>query len=197
MPGTPGRSGGRRRGQPGKKYPNRSDLRAQKVATTPNQPYGQATQQAAAQKAMPLPQAAGSGSPSTSALAGMVGGGGPQPVVPLTDPSARPNEPVTAGLPNSPGAGPDALGLPQQASPDDDILATLQGLYQAFPNSDLGRLIASMDAKDTPLAYQPVKPMPGWQGQRDRGPGDMTARAGPGPNAALVSGSLPRTNVGK
>ena len=39
---------------------------------------------------------------------------GPQ-VVPLTEPSQRPNEPVTSGAAAGAGPGPEALGLPPQA----------------------------------------------------------------------------------
>lgn len=39
-----------------------------------------------------------------------------QPVIPLTAPSQRPNEPVTSGAASGPGPGVEALGLPPQAS---------------------------------------------------------------------------------
>lgn len=97
--------GGPRVGQPGKAYPNRSDLRAQPVRTAPGQVYGQAAAQAEAQKALPLSQLAPPPSPNPAPA--------PSPVLapPLTDPTQRPAEPVTAGLPVGPGPGPEVLNL--------------------------------------------------------------------------------------
>lgn len=117
--------GGARNGKPGASYSNRSDLN-QPVRTTQNQPYGQAGQQQAAQRAIPLPQ--------TSGVM-------PQPA-PLDAPTARPQEPLTAGIPSGPGPGPEALGLPigDQAG-DDEMQAALAALYRIRPNSDLARLI--------------------------------------------------------
>lgn len=43
---------------------------------------------------------------------------------PLTGPTARPGEPVTAGIDMGPGPGPEALGL-AGANPDDEDLARL------------------------------------------------------------------------
>jgi hypothetical protein len=42
----------------------------------------------------------------------------------LTDPSANPMEPVTAGLPTGPGAGPGALAMPDMAKADVATWAT-------------------------------------------------------------------------
>lgn len=84
--------GGRRQGQPGVAYANRTDLlqnrnNAGSAAaggfTAPAQPQ----QQVAAQVAYP------EDSPN------------------LLDPTGRPAEPVTAGLPTGDGAGPEALNL--------------------------------------------------------------------------------------
>lgn len=144
--------GGRRRGQVGKPYPNRTDLRTtQPPKAAPGQPYGEAKAQLDAQRAIPLsrtPAPGGSpGPPSTAALAGMLGGGGPVSVPPLNSPSTRPNEPITSGLSTGPGPGPEALKYPAQASEDDQMLAVLRGLHQAFPNSDIARLISELTAR--------------------------------------------------
>ena len=101
--------------------PNRSDLAAP-VTAAPNQPYGIAAQQIAAQGVVPMgpqPIAGGgqAGPPSApsdpnamvAALqAHAAAGGGPHPQG-FTRPTERPNEPVTHGLPIGPGAGPEAL----------------------------------------------------------------------------------------
>lgn len=148
-------SGGRRRGKQGHKYPNRSDMRRnQAPKATGNQTYGDASQQLASQAAMPLSraaapvQAAGS-SPAVPPQAAppTTGGGGP-PVIPsLSAPTSRPNEPLTAGLATGPGAGPEALNLPNANAEDNRTAAMLRGMYQAYPNSDLAALIAEMDAR--------------------------------------------------
>lgn len=59
----------------------------------------------------------------------------------LSDPSARPAEPVTAGLPYGPGAGPDALGA---ISPD-PVRRHLQAMLVIQPNNDIERLIDLLD----------------------------------------------------
>jgi hypothetical protein len=149
MAGQPGRSGGRRQGRAGNKYPNRTDMRqgpTQPVRTAPGQAYGEAAMQQSAQKAIPLsnaPQAAPSGAPSTpQAAPGGMGGGGPQVIPSLTAPTARPNEPLTAGLSTGAGPGPAVLGPPQ-----DPTLAMLQGVYQKFPNPDILALIQAAKGK--------------------------------------------------
>lgn len=147
--------GGRRSGQVGKPYPNRRDLRStQAPKAAQGQPYGEAKAQVDAQKAIPLsripaPQGVRPG-PSTAAVAGMVGGGNIS-VPPLNAPSARPNEPITAGLPTGPGPGPEALNLPVQSSEDDQMLAVLRAFHQAYPNSDIARLISEVTARGTAL----------------------------------------------
>jgi hypothetical protein len=100
--------GGKRSGRPGSAYSNRSDLRVPLPAAAPtNQPYGQAGRQLAAQQAVPM---------APTPLAAAAGGQpvAPNPVQPgqfgpLDRPTDRPDEPITAGMPFGPGAGPEAL----------------------------------------------------------------------------------------
>lgn len=103
-------SGGRRQGRPGRKYPNRSDMRTtQPPKAAPNQTYGEAGSQLASQKQIPLSTSAAPVGSSPAMAAPGPGGGGP-PVIPsLSDPTARPNEPITAGLATGPGGGPEML----------------------------------------------------------------------------------------
>lgn len=116
--------GGARQGTPGKAYPNRTDLTAQAVRTAPSQSYGQATEQAAAQQAIPLPQAP---EPGASAF---------------HRPSERPAEPLTAGMPMGAGPGPS---ITQQAF--DPIAETLSAAYKAQPSPQLAALIESHTAQ--------------------------------------------------
>lgn len=116
--------GGARSGRPGQQYSNRSDLQnAPRLAPTANvgQPYGTATEQLSRQQEIPL--------------------GRPPTPIPLSSPSARPNEPIQSGLPIGPGPGPEAAAL---SSPD-PVEMTIRALYEAFPNRDLAALIEDMD----------------------------------------------------
>ena len=100
--------GGRRQGRTGQAYGNRTDLNGSlPVQTAPGQPYGQAGQQAAAQKAVPMgtptvppPAAPQPGQPEPQYAT-------PQDVPGLTDPTARPDEHLMTGAPSGPGPGPE------------------------------------------------------------------------------------------
>ena len=133
-------NGGRRQGTPGQQYPNRSDLRAQKPTAAPNQEYGKAGAQLAAQQVVPM--AAGPVAPPPGA-APTPGGGAfasPEDTPNLLDPSGRPDEPLEAGMPFGPGAGPD----PRNAQMS-DTEARLRALYQAYPTRELRELIRQID----------------------------------------------------
>lgn len=62
---------------------------------------------------------------------------GPQ----LTDPSANPHEPITAGLPTGPGPGPEILGLPSDAASTAALLRTMYVNVPEAHNSDFLRLV--------------------------------------------------------
>jgi len=104
--------GGAREGAVGGGYTNRTDMQAPKAKT--GQTYGQAGQQIAAQKQVPLPDTASSPSPG-GGTAPVPAAGGPSPLdvlssMPgLTDPSLRPDEPLTAGMPTGEGPGPSVM----------------------------------------------------------------------------------------
>ena len=122
--------GGSRNGTPGKAYANRTDMGGQNVvqAKPSNQPgaklavqaatgqaYGAAGAQKAAQKVIPMASAPGLPQPQNAPVPGMES----QPSAPLTSlfaPTQNPSEPVTAGVANSPGVGPEALNLPDPAT---------------------------------------------------------------------------------
>jgi hypothetical protein len=137
-------SGGARQGTPGQPYPNRSDLRAQKPTAVPNQGYGQAGAQLAAQKVVPMAGAPPPPVPAAPAPRQMPGAGGfatPEDTPTLIAPTQRPDEPLTAGLPFGPGPGPEALGPP----PMNDTEARLRALYAAYPTPELRDLIRQID----------------------------------------------------
>jgi hypothetical protein len=80
--------GGKRQGTPGKAFTNRTDLAQNYMPAADSN-----TAATGGQLAPPpqMPQA----SPEDSPM--------------LTDPTARPNEPITSGLPSGPGPGPEAI----------------------------------------------------------------------------------------
>lgn len=111
-------SGGAREGQPGKPYPNRTDLRAQKVAVPPSAEYGQGEKLRRAQQAVPM-AGAPAAPPPPPAAAGQAGAGGaPVEMGDFTRPTERPGEPLTTGIPSGPGAGPEALAMNRRPDPE-------------------------------------------------------------------------------
>ena len=122
-------------------YSNRSDLRnaATRQVRFTGQTYGQATQQAQAQQAVP---------PGTSpaTLQGQQAAAEQQMSRPvpgersLTRPTERPDEPVTAGAPI--GAGPNRVSFqPRRLIPVDDVEENLSILYQMYPNEGVKLLL--------------------------------------------------------
>ena len=131
--------GGRRSGRPGQSYPNRLDLQSQPVRTAPSREYGQGVAQQRAQQAVPLPQA----TPTAPLPAGASPGSVPPPDPGmLAAPTARPGEPVTAGLPIGAGPGPSALAT---GNPDDQVLVNLYQAYRNAPTEGLRALIEQME----------------------------------------------------
>lgn len=121
--------GGRRAGNAGTKYTNRTDLQgAQLPVDAPRGlPYGDRAKLIAAQRAVPM------GTPPAASPPGG-GGQGPPPSpgplpgsVPFTGPTERPGEAVTAGLPIGPGPGPEALSM-NQAKPMDPLYQAVAAL---------------------------------------------------------------------
>lgn len=131
--------GGRRSGKPGAQYPNRADL-AQSVRTAPNQPYGQAGAQAQAQRTIPLPQTPPTPAPQPTVNA-------PDPGM-LAQPTARPGEPVTAGLPIGAGPGPEANAV----NPSDQVLPRLYQAYKLNPTQGLLDIIRQAEALRGPVS---------------------------------------------
>jgi hypothetical protein len=97
-------------------------------------PYGDnaelATQQAGAPMARTTPQSTGGGPPAA-------GGGGPS-ILGLDAPSARPDEPVTAGVDIGPGPGSEALPGATQAATGE----LTQMIYQLAATDRTGALAA-------------------------------------------------------
>lgn len=67
----------------------------------------------------------------------------PEDVPKLDDPSARPNEPITAGMDRGAGPGAEALGW----IPPSPEVQTLQAAYMVNPTPQLRRVIGMLRAK--------------------------------------------------
>lgn len=128
--------GGPRAPTPNTTYPNRTDLAEQPASAPPGLEYGARQRLLDAQRQQPMaghmtsPGARG-GVPLATHLA-------PGEVPSLDDPSAYPDEPVTAGLVAGPGPGPESLttgGFGPEA------LSLLRMVYARFPDQDIARLI--------------------------------------------------------
>ena len=78
------------------------------------------------------------GAAPLAAAAGMPGV--PQ-VVPLTAPTQRPDEPVTAGAPF--GEGPNGVPLPPRSG--DPVALLMRAMYAAAPSPELRRIIDQLD----------------------------------------------------
>ena len=98
----------------------------------PGLPYGEGQALMATQEAAPLaaaPSIEQSGMPS-----GLASAAASQPVIGLNEPSARPNEPVTAGASMGAGPGMDALGPSPDQTFNKQLQADNQRLVQYLPS---------------------------------------------------------------
>jgi hypothetical protein len=117
--------GGKRQGTPGKGYSNRTDLTSDYASGSP-----------AAGGMEPQPQRQQFIPPSIGA----------DQVPSLSDPTMRPDEPITAGLKVGAGAGSEALG-PLPPGGNNPVRAAVQALIAISPNNpDLIRLLNKIDA---------------------------------------------------
>lgn len=127
--------GGARQGTPGKGYSNRTDLLSNRAPQT-----GTQTAASAGVAAPPSPAPSPSAGAASGPPPGMVF---PEDVPKLNDPTARPLEPITAGLDIGKGPGAEALGY----FPPDPTIQTLQAAYLVNPTPQLRRVIAALSAK--------------------------------------------------
>jgi len=136
--------GGPRDGKIGQLYGNRTDLNASlPVTTIPDQGYGVAAQQRAAQQAIPMgsqpvpgasmsapappPQQAPAQAPqqAPTTISGQLPSA-PQAYpgeLPFLHPTMHPDEPITAGIDSGPGAGSEVISGPPAPVANDLIMA--------------------------------------------------------------------------
>lgn len=128
--------GGKRSGVPGKGYSNRTDLLSMRAPAT--------GAQTPASGGVPVPQ----GQPQPISNPQTVPTLGQEYTTPdmvprLDDPSLRPDEPITTGLPVGPGGGPEALG-PMPYSRES---AGLMAAFQQNPTPELRRALLNARAR--------------------------------------------------
>lgn len=116
--------GGKRRGTQGRAYANRTDLAVDYAPGGNPASGGMEPRQQQRQFIPPLV--------------------GADAVPNIGDPSARPNEPVTAGLKAGMGPGPEAMP-PMPPSPVDPVRQVIQAMMMVSPNPDLARVLARLD----------------------------------------------------
>lgn len=132
-------NGGARQGQPNRTYSNRSDLRTQAVQAGPSAGYGQRAAQERAQQAVPLPQQPGPPPPgqvTPEMLAGISTSATPT----FGQPSARPDEPITAGMSFGPGRTPQPGARPRDFASEENI-DRLRAIYLRHPTPELAELL--------------------------------------------------------
>lgn len=147
-----------------------SDASTQPPQAPVDQTYGVAGEQLASQQIQPL-----SGDPLTAPASpsqlgmgggqgggGMGGGLGPGQIPTLEDGPVDPNMPVTAGLPNSPGPGPEGLS---SISLDPDV-TRLKQIQRLYPTDGLARMIEWAEAERSPE----MTPMPKYPGADNPAP---------------------------
>ena len=134
-------NGGARQGQTGRPYPNRADLRTQKISVPPSNEYGQGEQLRRSQQAVPMagapagPQAAGGAGPFDLSAITRVSA-----TPTLGQPSARPDEPITAGMSFGPGRTPQPGQRPRDFA-SDDMVDRLRAIYLQYPTPELAELL--------------------------------------------------------
>lgn len=111
--------------------PNRTDLAAKRVqpltAPAGRQPYGAKKAEIDYQRAAPMGAEAGGG--GFDSQIETLRAAPPPRVTPLTAPTQRPVEPLTAGLAGGPGPGPEVLSMPAKRTRVADVFATLADQY--------------------------------------------------------------------
>lgn len=114
-------------------YPNRTDLQnpAKKIArqAAKGQQYGQASQQMAAQRAVPMAASPADAAPTPQRFRPTPGGLGA-----LDRPSERPNDPLAPMYQNT----------PLMFNTSDPVIDEISMLYAQYPNDDLAALLSAL-----------------------------------------------------
>lgn len=151
----------------------------------PDQSFGDRQMQEEGQKLVPL-QASAQPAPSRSAggspSRGRLGGGQGLPAFLTQMESRRPGEPITAGAPFGPGAGPEGLPTYAPADETEDILLALLEISPGNPDiqRDLDKHRATRDAGLNERPPGLLQPPPGGGVREADAPGMGVPPEGPG-----------------
>lgn len=119
--------------------PQRTDLngpkRSMPVVVGPSQQYGESEKLRRAQKAVPM------GAPPTDVRAAETAKK-PRKLVPLSAPTARPSEPITAGMDFGPGPNRLAVGLPSVFDERRAAVVEIAQIAAVFQTEDLLDMVA-------------------------------------------------------
>jgi len=109
------------------------------------QTYGEATKQRRAVQQVPT------GKAPTAMAAEAAAKAAPRPNAPRTfaSPTVRPDEPITAGAPFGPGAGPEVLPVPVAPAlgSQPDLVERVRAISAQFPNAALLGLLAELESQ--------------------------------------------------
>jgi len=113
------------------------------ISTASNQQYGQRLAQQRAQEAVPMGQSP-TAVPSPVSKKPRVA---PGSLTPLTAPTGRPNEPITAGADFGPGPNSLAIGMIPQIGSNDDLAMRVRAIASQFPSAALLGLVAELESQ--------------------------------------------------
>lgn len=122
---------------------------AQVLSAAPDQAYGDKKAQLDAQRIAPMAGTAPMPRAASPAPSGSPASGGGAPITPFGAPTARPNEPITAGVDIGAGPGSSALALPSYnpAQGTGQMSALLQRLSATDTTGILGQLMQAAQAR--------------------------------------------------
>lgn len=126
----------RKQAPPGAR-PNRTDMNVPNVPT--GLPYGEAGKLAGAQSAVPVPQQSEPSAPDWQQLNAQADAHPTGHVVGLDQPTQRPDEPITAGMPMGQGPGVD-FNIARN-DPSLDIVTRLEAFYMRWPTPEMSALL--------------------------------------------------------
>lgn len=111
------------------------------ISTASNQQYGMRLAQQKSQQAVPMGQSPVSAPQQTKPTVR------PGSLTPLTAPTARPNEPITAGADFGPGPNSAVVGMIPQIGSKNDLAMRVRAIASQFPSAALLGLVAELESQ--------------------------------------------------
>ena len=111
------------------------------ISTASNQQYGMRLAQQKSQQAVPMGQSPVSAPQQTTPTVR------PGSLTPLTAPTARPNEPITAGADFGPGPNSAVVGMIPQIGSKNDLAMRVRAIASQFPSAALLGLVAELESQ--------------------------------------------------